>query len=163
MFHVCRTCDSLSHMKEESLCLQAKERQADHWSAGPGPSSSSSSAAPFRMPRSSSLTTAPSFATAAARLPLPAADPRQPLMHQVGAVRHGPGRQPFPAPQPALHSIPSQVGPESLFLSVLFLFSCLLFDNPSMISQPPSSCPLGTYYTRHVKVLTPHSPKHVYG
>ncbi|KAL0035680.1 hypothetical protein WJX79_007959 [Trebouxia sp. C0005] len=87
-----------------------QERQADHCSAGPGPSSSSSSsAAPLSMPRSSSLAAAPSFATATARLPLPAADPRQPLLHQVGAVRHGPGRQPFPAPQPALHSIPSQV------------------------------------------------------
>lgn len=88
---------------------QAKqERQADHWSAGPGPSSSSSTAAPLSMPRSSSLTTAPSFATATAHLPLPAADPRQPPLHQVGAVRHAPGRQPFPAAQPALHSIPSQ-------------------------------------------------------
>ncbi len=88
------------------------------------------------MPRSSSLTTAPSFATAAARLPLPAADPRQPLQHHVGAVRLGPGRQPFPAPQPALHSIPSQVGTESL----LFLFFCLFslvipkFDPP----KPPA-------------------------
>jgi len=124
--HVCCTCDSFSRMKEESLYLQAnKERQADHWSAGPGPSSSSSSAAPLRMPRLSSLTTVPSFATAAARLPLPAVDPRQPHLHQVGAVRHGQGRQPFPAPQPALHSIPSQVGPEILLVPLLFLFSCL--------------------------------------
>ena len=126
VLHACCTCDSTSHIKEGSLCLQAKqERQADHWSAGPGPSSSSSAAAPLSMPRSSSLTTAPSFATATAHLPLPAADPRQPPLHQVGAVRHAPGRQPFPAAQPALHSIPSQVGTESLLLSVLFLFSCL--------------------------------------
>ncbi len=122
MRHVRCNCDSSSRMKEESLCLQAEqERQVDYWTAGPGPSSSSSSAAPLSMPRSSSLATAPSFATATARFPLPAADPRQPLLHQVGAVRHGPGRQPFPAPQPALHSIPSQVGTESL----LFLFFCL--------------------------------------
>ncbi len=130
-----------SHNEEEALCLQAEqERQADHWSAGPGPSSSSSSAAPLSMPRSSSLTTAPSFATAAARLPLPAADPRQPLLHQVGAVRHGPGRQPFPAPQPALHSIPSQVGTESLLLPLLFLCSLpLLCGNASMTLPTPCS------------------------
>ncbi len=92
------------------FALQAEEeRQASHHTAGLGPSSSSFTI-PMNVP-SSSLVSAPSFATATTHTPFPAGDPRQPPWqpHRMGAGRQGPARQPFPAPPPVLHSIPSQV------------------------------------------------------